>query len=71
MRCDCCNKNLNDYESTLRHAVTGQYLNTCRKCLDGLGIPAMGNTDFEPTASIEDDPDFSDWSDDFDDEETE
>ncbi len=46
MRCDCCNKNLNDYESTAKHAITGQYLNTCRKCLADTGIPVMGNSNF-------------------------
>ncbi len=42
MRCDCCNKILSDYETTLRHAITGSFLNTCVKCLDGLNIPTIG-----------------------------
>jgi hypothetical protein len=33
MRCTCCDKNLTDYESTLKHAVTGAYLDTCVGCL--------------------------------------
>jgi hypothetical protein len=33
MRCGCCNKRLSDYESTLKHAETGQYLDTCMDCL--------------------------------------
>ena len=33
MRCSCCNKRLSDYETTLKHAETGQYLDTCLDCL--------------------------------------
>jgi len=33
MRCTCCNKRLSDYESTLKHAETGHYLDTCTDCL--------------------------------------
>lgn len=33
MRCGCCNKRLSDYEATLKHAVTGVYLDTCIDCL--------------------------------------
>ena len=32
MRCQCCNKNLNDYESTRKHALTGAYLDLCNAC---------------------------------------
>ena len=34
MRCVCCNKMLSDYESTIKHGETGQYLDTCSSCLD-------------------------------------
>lgn len=54
MRCVCCNRNLNDYESTLRHAEYGHFLDTCNKCLNGLGIPVVGRDDLSETASIED-----------------
>lgn len=53
MRCVCCNRNLNDYESTLRHAETGAFLDTCLKCLDGLGIPTVGRDDLSEFESIE------------------
>ena len=33
MRCSACNKKLSDYETTLKHAVTGEYLDTCLDCL--------------------------------------
>ena len=38
MRCYCCNRNLSDYESTLKHPVTGEYLDTCSKCLQDIPI---------------------------------
>ena len=45
MRCQCCNRALNDYESTLRHAETNEFLDTCLKCLQDTGIPTMGRED--------------------------
>lgn len=33
MRCCCCDAPLSDYESTLKHSVTGKYLDMCLKCL--------------------------------------
>lgn len=45
MRCSCCNRALNDYESTLRHAETLEFLDTCMSCLDGLNIPTTGRED--------------------------
>ena len=36
MRCSCCNKRLSDYETTLKHAVTGEYLDTCLDCLSDI-----------------------------------
>ena len=32
MRCLVCNANLNDFESTRKHAVTGEYIDECNKC---------------------------------------
>ena len=33
MRCQCCNALLNDYESTMRHAITKQFTELCGTCL--------------------------------------
>jgi hypothetical protein len=33
MKCICCNKVLSDYEATLKHGETGEYLDTCSECL--------------------------------------
>lgn len=45
MRCDCCDVILSDYEACIKHRDTGEYLNTCLKCLDGLSIPYIGRPD--------------------------
>jgi hypothetical protein len=47
MRCCCCDRNLSDFESTLRHAITGEFLDTCNRCLAGLGIPSVGREDLD------------------------
>lgn len=66
MRCDCCNRNLSDYEATLRHAVTNEFMNTCQKCLDGLDIPVRGRPDLNPFDEVDDD--FDTPVEDFDEE---
>lgn len=43
MRCCCCNRNLNDWESTLKSTNTGEFLDMCRRCLDGLDIEVSKN----------------------------
>lgn len=45
MRCYCCNRPLSNYESTLRHAVSREFLDTCLDCLEGLDIPSVGRPD--------------------------
>lgn len=32
MRCTCCDRLLNDYESTRKSKTTGEYLDMCNKC---------------------------------------
>ena len=32
MRCQCCNRNLSDFESTRKDKVTKAYLDLCTKC---------------------------------------
>ena len=36
MRCQCCNTALNDYESTVRHAITKQFVEMCANCLKSI-----------------------------------
>jgi len=33
MRCTCCNAALTDYEATVRHGITRQFLEMCSTCL--------------------------------------
>lgn len=34
MRCYCCDKPLNDFESTRKSVTTGDYLDMCNKCFN-------------------------------------
>lgn len=66
MRCYCCGRALNDYESTLKSAQSGEYLDTCMKCLDGLDIETVGREDLSMFDEPTDDGDFDDDRDDSD-----
>ena len=61
MRCGCCNKRLSDYETTLKHAETGQYLDTCLDCLSEIAhqvpMPVKARKDLVPDMDIERDVD--------------
>jgi len=58
MRCSCCDKNLSDYESTLRLVSTGDFADTCLKCLKGLSIDVVGKQSLKK--KFEDQPDDED-----------
>ncbi len=49
MRCTACDKRLSDYETTLKHAETGQYLDLCMDCLSEIArqvpMPVKGRKD--------------------------
>lgn len=53
MRCECCDRGLNDYESTIRSKSTGDYTNMCLRCLSETGIQFQGRSDLAPFASNE------------------
>ncbi len=42
-RCMCCDKRLSDYELTLRHAMTNEFMDTCMDCLSEIAesVPLM------------------------------
>lgn len=65
MRCYCCNKNLSDYESTLRSETTGEYLDMCRACLKDSGIRTMPNSRDPAEPAPQDWDDFNEDNDDF------
>ena len=37
MKCELCDEFLTDSESTMRHAITQAFLNTCKTCLNAMG----------------------------------
>ena len=55
MRCYACQRNLNDYESTLRSAVSGEFLDMCKKCLTDLDIITVQNKSNPDEYSPDDD----------------
>ena len=58
MRCIACNKQLNDYESTRRHAVTNEFLDTCNRCMKDIpNIPTKDRQDLLKEADYDDDMD--------------
>lgn len=61
MRCTCCNKRLSDYETTLKHGETGQYLDTCLDCLSEIAhdvpMPVKARKDLVPDMGIDRDVD--------------
>jgi hypothetical protein len=64
MRCVCCNRNLNDAESTARHPETNEFLDTCMPCLKEIGISPVIREDLNPYEQF-DEEGFSDiWEDD-------
>ncbi len=68
MRCQCCNRSLNDYESTNR-ALDGSFLDTCNGCLKGLGIPQLPRPDLNPYEEPEDEDDmFEEYVEEIDDD---
>ena len=60
MRCYCCNARLTEYEATLRHAVTNEFVDTCQKCLTDLNIPTRGRPDLNPFEEDTEDEFFPD-----------
>lgn len=54
MRCQCCNRNLSDYESVLKHPVTLEYLDICVKCLKDIPIQPVEPKDKVNTTSYDD-----------------
>ncbi|MFA5142522.1 MAG: hypothetical protein WC471_06155 [Candidatus Woesearchaeota archaeon] len=48
MRCVCCDTNLSDYESTIKDAHTGKYLDMCKACIKESGVGTMVVIDDRP-----------------------
>jgi len=54
MRCLSCNCALNDYESTRKSFVTGEYMDLCNKCFKGLDIQTNEEDPDSSTAIYDD-----------------
>ena len=57
MRCIACNKNLNDFESTRKSAITSEYLDLCNTCFHQVeqDIPAKERDDLRSEEETFDD----------------
>lgn len=64
MKCVCCNKNLNDFESTRRHAITREFLDMCNNCHASVTrsakLPTIDRKDLENHSGIEEELDNDD-----------
>ena len=64
MRCTCCDRLLNDFESTRKSKSTGEYLDMCNKCFSMVeeDIEYIGREDLSeedvPDDELEDSPLF-------------
>lgn len=49
-RCVCCDRPLNDYESTVKVRSTGEYADCCNTCRKAIGndVQYVGRNDLEP-----------------------
>jgi hypothetical protein len=57
MRCIACNKNLNDFESTRKSIVSGEYLDLCNTCFHQVeqDVPAKERDDLRSEEETFDD----------------
>lgn len=75
MRCQCCNASLTDYESTVRHGITKQFIEMCSTCLRSVDayIPLqvrndlLSENDIGNGELLEDDDYIEDYDDGIDD----
>lgn len=52
MKCVICDVLLSDFEATRKHADTGEYLDTCSKCLSYINIPTVDNLELMDNEDI-------------------
>lgn len=59
MHCVACDRLLSEYEATLRHGVTFEYLDTCKACLKPLKglFPVIERKDLITESDIDDNHD--------------
>jgi hypothetical protein len=58
MHCRSCDKLLTEYQSTLKNAVTGQYMDLCKVCLEDIKpfVRLIDRKDLITEADLDDEP---------------
>jgi hypothetical protein len=59
MRCQCCDKNLNDYESTRKSVSTGEYLDMCNKCYSTISDDLLSEVRYDLYDGNEEDDEYT------------
>ena len=59
MHCRACDRLLTEYQSTLKNAVTGQYMDLCKVCLEDIKpfVRLIDRKDLITEADLDDEPD--------------
>lgn len=69
MPCDCCGAFLTDEESRIRFSASGEFANTCRKCLDTMDVayklPKPAYEDDLITDPIDEEEDIDPYTEDY------
>ncbi len=62
MHCRACDRLLTEYQSTLKNAVTGQYMDLCKVCLEDIKpfVKLIDRKDLITEADLDDEPDNDD-----------
>jgi hypothetical protein len=62
MRCLSCNKILNDFESTRKSALTGEYLDMCNHCFSEIAydVDTIVREDLREDETLDEDDDYED-----------
>jgi hypothetical protein len=70
MHCRACDRLLTEYQSTLKNAVTGQYMDLCKICLEDIKpfVKLIDRKDLITEADLDDEPEDDldtgeDWED--------
>ena len=58
MHCRACDRLLTEYQATLKNAVTGQYMDLCKVCLEDLKpfVKLIDRKDLITEADLDDEP---------------
>jgi len=59
MHCRACDRLLTEYQATLKNAVTGQYMDLCKACLEDIKpfVKLIDRKDLITEADLDDEPD--------------